>query len=313
MKTKFWRIYGPSLKHTKKNKKAYYLLEFAGFLLFFSILQCIGLHKSRKCLSWLFVVAGPYLPIHKTLLLNLNTIYSEKTTSEIQNLAKQVWHHLGLTIAEIPFLKRCITQEFSQHISVTGITHLAPYIKNNKPFILFSAHYSNWEAFSLITSYLKIPSNFIYRPPNNPYVNAFIEYFRKSEITKIIPKGPKGNRALLRALKNKENFGMLIDQKYAEGLQIPFMGFTTSTTQFPARLVSEHGYTLIPAYLQRTNKGFQLNILPAHQFTKEDTVETITQQLNDQLASWIHQKPEEWLWLHDRWSFRKQHKKQASS
>ncbi|BBC78597.1 lauroyl acyltransferase [Acetobacter orientalis] len=35
----------------------------------------------------------------------------------------------------------------------------------------------------------------------------------------------------------------------------------------------------------------------------------LVQMVNDQLESWIRQKPESWLWLHKRWpkSFYKKH------
>ncbi|MDN6041488.1 MAG: lauroyl acyltransferase, partial [Acetobacter sp.] len=42
---------------------------------------------------------------------------------------------------------------------------------------------------------------------------------------------------------------------------------------------------------------------------KQQDLAALVQMVNDQLESWIRQKPESWLWLHKRWpkSFYKKH------
>lgn len=101
--------------------------------------------------------------------------------------------------------------ELENRAEIIGIENIKKL--GEQPFLLFSGHFANWDiGLNLLhKSYPKFAV--IYRKANNPYVNKLINESRTSDKLRLIPKGPDGSRALVRAIKESESIVMLVDQK----------------------------------------------------------------------------------------------------
>ena len=74
------------------------------------------------------------------------------------------------------------------------------------------------------------------------------------------------------------------------------------TTTIPAQLVKKFGYKIVPIYIERINKlNYKMKINRPIKFDKNETIESITNQLNNWLEKMISIKPNQWIWSHNRW------------
>ena len=68
---------------------------------------------------------------------------------------------------------------------------------------------------------------------NNPYLNKML-FGRREGIH--IPKGPSGARLMLQVLKEGKFISILCDQKFREGMTVPFFGTPAQTATSIATL-----------------------------------------------------------------------------
>ena len=70
-----------------------------------------------------------------------------------------------------------------------------------------------------------------YRAANNPYIDRRIAKARLAYGTPVLtPKGA-GTRELMRALMKGESVGLMNDQKFNQGIAVPFFGYDETSRQ----------------------------------------------------------------------------------
>ena len=143
----------------------------------------------------------------------------------------------------------------------------------------------------------------IYRPLNNFFLNSTMENIRKNFIcNKQIKKGLSGIREILNLFKKNTSIALMIDQRVTEGIKSNFFRQKAFTTTIPAQLVKKFGCPIISIYIERVNKyKFEMVINKPIYFSKNESLEYITQQLNYLLEKMILKKPEQWILTHNRW------------
>ena len=94
----------------------------------------------------------------------------------------------------------------------------------------------------------------------------------------------------------------MIDQRVSEGIKIKFFNHDASTTTIPAQLVKKFKMPIVPIFIERFEKiNFKITIRQPLHFSENDTIETITEDLNQILEEMILKKPDQWIWSHNRW------------
>jgi KDO2-lipid IV(A) lauroyltransferase len=146
----------------------------------------------------------------------------------------------------------------------------------------------------------------IYRAPNNPFSDKLLKWARSmGGKLKTIPKSKTGTRQLVKALQEGAHIGMLIDQKYNEGIEADFMGRPAMTSPVYAQLAQKFDIPLIPLRIERTEgPNFRVTVFPPLE-TRNKNIEEIIDESHKLLGNWIKEKPEQWLWLHRRWDSKK--------
>ena len=94
----------------------------------------------------------------------------------------------------------------------------------------------------------------------------------------------------------------MIDQRVSEGILSNLFNHKASTTTIPAQLVKKFNVDIVPIYIERI-KGinFKITIYKPLNFSKENSVQNITDKLNQILERMIEKRPEQWIWSHNRW------------
>ena len=277
-------------------KKLRYLAEAALLYLCFALFKLIGLEKSSALGGWLGRMIGPRLAASRKALKNIELAFPEKSTQEHREILTQMWDNLGRVIAEYPHLKTMT----DKNITYEGLEHITP---PGTPIILIAGHIANWEVISAgINMEMDEKINSLYRAPNNPYVRHLLERIRTqgSDVSNI-PKSKSGVRDMVRVLQDGGKLGILIDQKYNQGIAVPFFGRPAMTSPAAVQLAQKFSCPLVPVSIRRMGgPHFKITVFPPLNIDNKSEYEALL-AMHQFLEDRIKEHPGHWLWLHRRW------------
>ena len=130
-----------------------------------------------------------------------------------------------------------------------------------------------------------------------------MERIRKKYICKNqIKKGIGGIKKLINLKKSNYSTALMIDQRVSEGIKSNFFNNEALTTTIPAQLVKKFKIPVVPIFIERINNlNFKITINKPINFSNETSIKNITDELNQILEKMILNKPEQWIWSHNRW------------
>lgn len=95
---------------------------------------------------------------------------------------------------------------------------------------------------------------------------------------------------------------VLADQKYNEGLDIPFFGIPAKTANGFVKLAKASGAKIIPIVVTRHNKTeFMVRLSSDIMDPEVLSIDEILTKCNTHIEDWIKTYPEQWFWFHRRW------------
>ena len=100
---------------------------------------------------------------------------------------------------------------------------------------------------------------------------------------------------------------MLTDQKMNDGIPVPFFGRPAMTAPALAVLALRFDCVVLPARVERLGGAhFRLTVFPALPLPRSGDshadAATLMARVNAILETWIRERPEQWFWVHRRWS-----------
>lgn len=227
---------------------------------------------------------------------NLEIAFPEKTPAERETILKKMWSHWGRFFAEMPH-----GPELYQTANVEGLSYLKEIAAAQKGCFVCSAHLGNWEpavSAPLFDSYYLNP---VYRVANNPWIDKIMFQRRKGT---LIPKGSAGAKKMVEVLHKGGAVVILCDQKFREGIDVPFFGKVAKTAPAIASISLKMNLPIIMARsIRRPDGCFDISVSPLpYDDLKQaaDPVYAIMERINQTIESWIRQTPEQWLWVHHR-------------
>lgn len=280
-----------------------YLLQSILIFFLFLIFKLLGLKISSKISSSIFKLLGPSFRSKKIINFNLSIAFPKLGYLEKKKIIEKMWINYGKIFAEYVFMKEFRNGKLSKKIKVLNQEILEQIIKDSKPVIFISGHFSNFELMAMHIEKSGINLSAIYRPLNNIFLNPLMEQIRKKYICKNqIKKGSSGTRRLLSNFKNGDSIALMIDQRVSEGIKSNFFNKPALTTTIPAQFIKKFKTKLVPIYIERIeNDNFVIKIHNPIKFANNKTLETITFELNQILQKMIVKNPEQWIWTHNRW------------
>ena len=280
-----------------------YFFEFLIISIFFLLFKLIGLKASSYISGKITNLIGPLFRSKKIIKNNLNKAFPNITNIEIEKISKNMWNNYGRILSEYMFLKKFRSPGFNRNLKIEGQEILDKIKLSKKPVVFISGHFSNYELMTMQIDKSGIDVAAIYRPLNNVFMKILQDTIREKYICKnYIKKGMSGVRQLLSLFKNGHSIAVMIDQRVSEGTKIKFFKNDAYTTTIPAQFVKKFNCNIIPIYIERTHGiNFKMKIYDPLRFKPEDTIEKITLELNIWLEKMILNKPEQWIWTHNRW------------
>ena len=120
---------------------------------------------------------------------NLLHAFPELTPEARRDLTRRMWEHLFLLAVEMAQAPRKIHwTNWRDYIDLARREVLVRVLFDDRPVVLVSAHYGNFELSGYVLGVLGFPSFTIARPLDNPLLDRFINEFRGSQGQFIFPK-----------------------------------------------------------------------------------------------------------------------------
>ena len=280
-----------------------YFIQFLVILILFLIFKVFGLKFASYLSSKIMSIVGPIFRSKDLIKTNILKALPDLNDKEIENISKKMWSNYGRILAEYIFIKNFRRSSLNHKIKINGQEILDKIKKNNEPVIFISGHFNNFELMAMHIEKSGINLAAVYRPLNNKFLNLIMEKIRKEHICKNqIKKGITGTKQLLSFFKGGSSIALMIDQRVSQGIKSNFFGHKAFTTTIPAQFVKKFKCKVVPIYIERTKSfNFNLTVHNPIEYSDNDTIESITSNLNELLEKMILNNPEQWIWSHNRW------------
>ena len=277
----------------------------AGFLwLGFALFRTVGIENASALGGCLGRLAGRFaISRNRIARRNIEGSFPGITAEEVQRIVTGMWDNFGRLVAEFPHL-HTIDIYGGTRVTVTrdpGVDEFA-----HLPSIFMGAHFGCFDLGILLATQKDIDLTIIYRQANNPLAERLIQSWRLKCGGTWAPKGRKGSQLVLKGIRRKGAIAVLGDQKYSQGVPVPFFGRDAMTAPALAELALKHDIPIIPIRILRKPRACfhvhlfsPLNVVRTGDEAKD--VRIILRAINATYEDWIREYPEQWLWLHRRW------------
>jgi len=265
--------------------------------------KILGLKYASYISGKIISFIGPFFRSKDLIRSNILKALPNLKGHEIDDISKKMWTNYGRILAEYIFIKDFRNTKLKNNIEINGQEILDKIKKNNEPVIFVSGHFNNFELMAMHIEKSGVNLAAIYRPLNNKFLNFIMERIRKKYICKHqIKKGISGTKQLLSFFKKKTSLALMIDQRVSQGIKSEFFKNDAFTTTIPAQFIKKFKCKVVPIYIERVKDvHFRLTIQEPLIYSNDESIESITLNLNHVLEKLILKNPEQWIWSHNRW------------
>jgi KDO2-lipid IV(A) lauroyltransferase len=243
--------------------------------------------------------------LRRVAMRNLDLAYPEKTIRERKAIVDEVFHSIARLLYAFARFPQINRENISQWIRYEGLEHFLEAKKAGHGVLFATAHVGNWELSAFAHGLMTEPMNVVIRPLDNPAADRVVEHRRQLSGNRLIEKWD-GARAILRALKQNQAVGILMDQNTSlqEGVFVNFFGTPACANTAFAKIAHRTGALVIPGFALwlENEKRYVLRFYPPVEITGDAARDT--ERLHAILERVIREFPGQWLWIHRRWKTR---------
>ena len=241
------------------------------------------------------------------VMTNLDLAFGEtKTKEEKLEIAKKCYYNFAKYLGINFILNQNTTkQKILEQVVFKNEHFLLDAIKSDRPIIVTTAHFGQWEIFPLAVAAHFGPSSVLGRKLDSSVMDKILRANRAQFDVELIDKNG-GAKDILKALKARRIVGILVDQNTApkDGIKVQFFGKNVLHTPAASVLAQKTNALIINAFIYQ--KGENLNEICFEQpidistFDKEDAVQKATQMQCSACEEMVRARPEEYFWFHQR-------------
>lgn len=243
--------------------------------------------------------------LRRVAMKNLSMAYPSWDEAARTRLVDGVFRTLGRLVVAIARFPSINSSNVDDWISYQGLEHYRAAKNKGLGILVATAHFGNWELSAFSHALMTEPMNVMVRPLDNPLLDRLVEGRRTLSGNRLIYKKDAA-RNVLKALKNNEAVGILIDQNTTpeEGTFIDFFGTPACAGVAFAKLAHHSQATVLPGFAvwEESQRRYVLHFLPEIPMTGDAASDT--QRIHSVLANAIRAHPDQWMWIHRRWKTR---------
>ena len=222
-------------------------------------------------------------------------------------LAARSYAHLGRLVSEVA---RLPVMDIAAEVSLplADEQRLRAAVAEGRGVVLVTGHIGNWELLGQRLATAGFEGATVVRRPSNPWLAGWIDGVRRGAGLEVIERDEVGaSRRALSALRRGAVVGLLIDQRtQVASVDVPFFGRSARTPVVAAALALLGRRPVLVATIHRQAEGrhrIDVQRIPLPTFGDRSTQRrALSARLSEALEQAIRRAPEQWVWLHDRWS-----------
>jgi tetraacyldisaccharide 4'-kinase len=237
---------------------------------------------------------------------NLRATFPDRDRASLRKTLDECWRHFGREVLIYVRMQKMSMEEVADRCPFGNAALLEEAIARGKGTIILSAHWGGWEVAGLAVMSLVRNVLTVARPLDNELLERDLQKLREQTGAEVVDRR-RAARALMRGLAENAVVVLLPDQAVVprEGILVPFLGRPAWTTPAPAKMALRAGATIVFAFCipdgLRHRLDFVTSIRAGDFAEGEDAAEMLTRRINDEISRRIADRPELWLWMHDRW------------
>ncbi len=188
-----------------------------------------------------------------------------------------------------------------------GFDRLMRCLLDDRPVLIVTAHFGNWEVAGYVTGLVGLKSFAIARDLDNPRLDRFLRTFRQKTGQTILSKSGEFDK-ITAALEANGTVATLGDQDAGpRGLFVDFFGRPASTHKAVALLSIQYDVPMLVVGIPRIGwpMKFALEvedvIEPRDYGSRRDAVPAMTIRFTQAIESMARRHPEQYFRLHRRW------------
>lgn len=226
-----------------------------------------------------------------------------------RSILKQSYQTMALVLLDTFWFSRKTAKRVSSYVRFSDDFKV---LFREKPQVVISAHYGNWEILGMGITQMGFPLHSVAKPLKNPKVDALFDQVRHSN-GQIIVKRQGAVRTLLRILQQGGKIGLIMDQNttISEGGQFfPFFGlpaaFSTAGAALAIKTKSDVVVCALKPFLDGIYRGDYCHEIPIEPFLSMETntaITALTERTVREMEQFIRAQPEYWLWTYKRWKY----------
>ena len=236
---------------------------------------------------------------------NLSFAYPDLDHAGRERMIDGVFANIARMLFSLARFPHLNVSNIRDWISYDGLDNYLSAKAVGRGVLIATAHLGNWELSAFAHALMTEPMNIMVRPLDNPLIDSFVENRRTLSGNRLIYKKDAA-RAVIKALKNNEAVGILIDQNTSpsEGIFINFFGKPACAGSAFAKLAHHTGAPVISGFAvwDQAAHRYVLRFYPQIEMTGNEAVDT--RQIHSTLEQIIRQYPDQWMWIHRRWKTR---------
>jgi KDO2-lipid IV(A) lauroyltransferase len=301
-------------------QKTLHYLTYLAVRIFICVVQAVRIETCERLADILATLATDVIPLRRKLIdENLQHAFPGLDQRRRRRLAKRMWKHLFLLVAEVAHAPRKIHEtNWRKFVQLKDPDLLVRVLLEERPVILVSGHFGNFELSGFMLGVLGFPTYTVARPLDNPYLHDFVGRFRGATGQHIIPtKG--GYDQILAVLRGGGAMAFLADQ-YAgtKGCWVEFFGRPASAHKAIGLLALHNDAPMAVGYAMRVGKPLQYELRICdvadprnHEDRSVTGVRPLTQWYSRTIENIVRLAPDQYWWLHDRWKDRRKPKQKS--
>jgi len=261
-------------------------------------------------ISWLaYILAYYFWGYRKKIVFNnLTNAFPEKSPQEIVFIAKQFYRNFCDVLAETVKGQTMSESALTKRFHVLNPDLLNNLFYQKKSVISIGAHYANSEWGKILGKQLMHPMIIIYSPFTNKYLNNYNNRKRVKFGMQLIPFF-RTVRAFNELKNDPHCFIMGVDQRPFDqktALWLTFLNQDTACHKGYEQIARKFNIPVVYSDIQRIKKGFYtLEYIMLHEEPSQVQEGYIVHQFMKTLEEIIRKKPENWLWSHNRWKYKR--------
>jgi Kdo2-lipid IVA lauroyltransferase/acyltransferase len=240
---------------------------------------------------------------------NLRLVFPEKSTAEINSIAKKFFRHLCDIIFETLKNLTIPEKELTKRFQFENLEVLDRLYEKDKSILLMCGHYGSWEWIGILDRQNPYDGFAVYKKLDNPYFDNLVRKSR-GRFGPTIVSNTKIAPALYRNYKDGHKSMTLIlsDQTPKLGAfkqRDSFMGVDVPVFTGTEELAKKLDFSTLYLKVRKVKRGYySASFVVLAENPKEYEDFQITRFFLDEIEKQIHDAPEYYLWSHKRWKHR---------